>query len=75
MPQYNGTPAVTQSQPSGLQRKRRASPAFARRCACAGCCRHIARLEEFNAQLARANDALRRERDRLAAQLAQRKVA
>jgi hypothetical protein len=32
---------------------------------------HIARLEEFNGQLARANDVLRRDRDRLAAQLAQ----
>jgi len=46
-----------------------------RRCACAGCLQHIRRLEAFNAQLAEANDKLRRDRDRLAAQLAGREVA
>jgi hypothetical protein len=45
-------------------------------CGCPGChLPRLQRLEEFNAQLARANDALRRERDQLAAQLAGRKVA
>jgi hypothetical protein len=31
------------------------------RCACPGCQRHINRLEELNAQLARENDRLHRE--------------
>jgi hypothetical protein len=46
------------------------------RCACPGChLPRLQRLEEFNAQLARSNDALRRERDRLAERLAGKEAA
>ncbi len=62
-PSRNQSPRVTLSDP-------------AHHGACPGC--HLPRLrrmEEFNAQLARANDALRQERDALAEQLAEREAA
>jgi hypothetical protein len=34
-------------------------------CSCPGCQRHIARLEDLNAQLARENDRLRRELEKM----------
>lgn len=64
---YSHTSSIQQSQPSP---KRRSKAAFERRCLCPGCRRHIARLEELNAHLARANDALRRECDELTLSLA-----
>jgi hypothetical protein len=52
-----------------------ASLSDAARCACPGCRRHLARQEEFNRQLARSNDELRRERDELALRLARKEAA
>ena len=54
-------PAGNQHKPTVPRRRERRCPPPVNLCACPGCRQHVARLEEFNAQLARENDRLRRE--------------
>ena len=52
-----------------------AADGFERGCECPGCNRHISRLEEFNAQLARECDRLHEELDQLRRDCGERKHA
>ncbi len=60
---------------SGNQSRRATLSDPDRACICPGCPQHIKRLEELNAQLARANDTLRRTCDDLRRRLDKREAA